>query len=261
MQVFDFKARDWIKLMVNLRTECLELHAMTLAMYSISNMKLIQDLTVPVPKHRMRCNEGIYIFGGRDEKGKPTSKLWRYRIFNQPWLLEDIDPNGKGPCARFGHGLCYLTSLHALVVFGGQDERGHTFGDLFLFSLHLGNWIEVKFGSRYKPQPRSMFGCATISEGRSSKMYVLGGINNGTYVGGVVECLDFDSSLYTKVAYEGKDNSITNLSAEKEEVMINTNAVYFDKKKKHVKETLRRFKPDFNYMPFPVEALESKIRD
>lgn len=259
MQLFNFRTMSWVKLMVNYKTDPLELHCITLAISSSINAKAIKDMTVPLPKIKTKPNEGLFIFGGRDDKGRSSNKLWRYRMFCNPWILEDVEDLGCGPPARYGHSMSYLSNLHSLVVYGGENEVGRIFGDLYLFSLYLGQWVEIKYTSRYKPNPRTRFASCVVEEKKSSRIYILGGLSEKNFVGGSLECIDFDPNLYSKVLPEIRDNSVVAVSETKEEIMFNAN-VNIDRRKRYVREKLKKFQPHTNYLPFPTEAIESKVR-
>ena len=259
VQVFDFRSMRWSKVIVNQRTEALQLHAMAVAMSNTINTKNITDLSLPLVKAKVKLNEGLFVFGGRNDKGRATDRLWRFRMFSNPWLLEEVEDLGSGPAARFGHSMSYLSNLHCLVVYGGENEVGRIFGNLYLFSLYMGQWIDIKFTSRYKPTPRTRFASCAVEEKRNSKIYILGGLSDNNFVGGTLECVEFDSNLYSKFMADMRDNSVLAPSETKEKIMFGGN-VNIDVKKRYVREKLKKFSPNSNYMPFPTQAIESKIK-
>ena len=257
LQLFDIKNREWIKTLTNNKTFPLELHAMAAAFHNPA-YKIVQDLTVPVPKIKGKSNEGIYVFGGRDEIGKSSAILWRYRLFSNPWYLDKVHTMGIGPSGRYGHSLNYLPTIHSLIVYGGEDSPTF-FGDLFMYSLNIGHWIDIKFTSKYKPQPRSRFTCTEVSDGKVDRIYILGGVASDNFLGGNIECVEFDENLYSKIVFQTKENSLSRKSSQdKDKVLIDCNELY-DKKKRYVNDRIKVFKRSNYYLPIPTEAGANKM--
>ena len=82
--------------------------------------------------------EGIYIFGGKNEKGKVKNKMVILRLDENYQPLEWKTPEVKGsaPAARFHHSMSLYLPLTSLLIYGGRNDRtGEVFSDFWLFSL------------------------------------------------------------------------------------------------------------------------------
>lgn len=261
IQVFNLRLMKWIKLMINNKTDFLQLHQMTLALPSVPDHKLIKDLIATYPRPKIKSNEGLYIFGGRDKKGRATSKMWRIKILQDPWTIEEVSELGNTPPPRYGHAMSYLNNLHALVVYGGENEAGKVFGDLHIFSLHLGQWISIKYpNNKYRPIPRTRFSHAVIEDRRTSKLFVLGGLSTHNFAGGNLDYFEINTNMYSNNLADKIENSAAMEPSEnRDDVMFNANT-NFNRKKRYIKEKLKQFKSSKNYLPFPVSAIVSKIK-
>lgn len=87
--------------------------------------------------------DGIYFFGGKNEKGQMITKL-RYlkphcldnKVNSVDWVK--IKQTGTPPCGRIGHSMTYLPANSALLIVGGRnDEECKKLNTPFLNDLHL----------------------------------------------------------------------------------------------------------------------------
>jgi Galactose oxidase, central domain len=62
----------------------------------------------------------------------------RYDETTNEW--KNISPHvGDAPAPRFGHSM--ICHYNFLVIFGGQGEGGHIFGDLWVYDIIRQDWI------------------------------------------------------------------------------------------------------------------------
>jgi len=102
--------------------------------------------------------EGVYFFGGKNEKGALTNRL---RLFKPNTIdakvvhgeFTSIKINGTPPTPRFGHSMAYLPTNNSLIVVGGRNDEtfkdtGSPFlNDIHLFLLDQKYWINVKYNT------------------------------------------------------------------------------------------------------------------
>lgn len=115
-------------------------------------MKMFNDQT----RKSDLIQEGIYFFGGKNQKGNLINKL-RYmkpevvekRVIHSEFL--PLKQGGLPPCPRFGHTMCYLPVNRSLCVAGGrndtlQKESNTPFlDDIHLFLLDQKVWLQVRY--------------------------------------------------------------------------------------------------------------------
>ena len=253
LQVFDTSRLQWVKIIANYKTLPVELHAMAFACQS-PVYQTVQDLSAAIPKFKPKANEGLYIFGGRDENGNAVGHFWRYKLLTNPWLLEDVQPMAIGPSARFGHCLSYLSTIDCLVVFGG-DNGTTCFNDVFLFNIELGHWVDLHISGKYRPVPRTMFSWTSYSESRTCRLFILGGMAANNFAGGTILSLEFEDSLFKKLEYDPKEqkSKLSRASTLENEVKIEPHKA-IDKRPNIVKQKMKAFSKFSNYQPFPTDA-------
>ena len=95
--------------------------------------------------------EGIYIFGGKDGKGRARNDLYIVKTENtKKYHFECHVPIGKGPAARYGHAMIYFQPKQSLVIYGGRNdalwEEYHTccFSDIWMLNVTYLSWCKVQ---------------------------------------------------------------------------------------------------------------------
>lgn len=252
VQVFDVSKRSWSKPITNYKTLPLDLHS--IAFTSANQVyQSVKDLSAPISKYKPKPNEGLYIFGGRDENGNPSKRMWRYKILSSPWYLEDVEGMANGPSPRFGHCLAYLSTIDSLVVFGGEDGQ-QSFNDVFLFNVELNHWVDLRVNSKFRPVPRTRFSFAAICEQRSSRLFILGGMADNCFAGGTILCLEFEDGLFRKLEYDAKEQKSLASSLENNEVKIEPKRA-LERRPNAIKQKVKAFSKFSNYQPYPSEAI------
>ena len=249
----DLKSKRWGRVSSNKKIPPIELHSMAAA-YKNPLYAKCSEFDVEQPKIKSTYNEGMFVFGGKDENGNCLNHLWKYQFFVRPVLLHYMPSAGNAPAARYSCCLEYLPNLHCLVVFGGTNGSV-CFNDLHIYNLPLSTWAEIKITSRYMPEPRAGFSAFPTSTANSSKLYIHGGLFEGHFVKGRLEIVEFDENTYTKIiiSEDGKEEPI-----EKEEVLLTGQQTYL-KRRKFVQNLLKSVPRANNYMPLPTEAVASKL--
>eukprot|EP01017_Pseudomicrothorax_dubius_P015171 TRINITY_DN17598_c0_g1_i2.p1 TRINITY_DN17598_c0_g1~~TRINITY_DN17598_c0_g1_i2.p1 ORF type:complete len:632 (-),score=66.75 TRINITY_DN17598_c0_g1_i2:144-2039(-) len=129
--------------------------------------------------------EGIYSFGGLNEKGEILDSLRVLKLSNQVWCWETVQASGVPPKSRYHCTMSYFEPKKFLLVIGGRNDRNiekPCFDDVLLFSLERMSWTEVStYGQALQPR----YGhCTTIF---GNQLFLLGGI---TFTGAVPPKLD-----------------------------------------------------------------------
>ena len=72
--------------------------------------------------------EGVYFFGGKNEKGELSSRLRYFRpvTVDNKVIHGDFTPikvSGTPPPGRFGHTMEYLPVNNCIMITGGRNEE------------------------------------------------------------------------------------------------------------------------------------------
>ncbi len=145
--------------------------------------------SLPRPKQasRIEC-EGIYVFGGRDEKGARNS-LHVLKLGQRPceWIKPDVD--GEPPMPRYGHSANFFPKRNYMVVFGGRNDSSGYLNDLWLLELERLCWIRWDNRDCVPSIPEGRYThCAAVM---GNSLFVFGGLGEGNYCRGDVYSFDF----------------------------------------------------------------------
>lgn len=240
----------WSILLSSTKTPPLIDHAIAGAFSPIS--KVVDPLTPCeyVPRSKPSVNEGVYIFGGRDCKGRESNLLWKLKIFANPIQTEAVQTKGRAPTPRSGHSLQYLSIARLLVVFGGFSEheknskRGGFLNDLFVLSISKLSWLEVRMG-KYSPEPRASFCSFTngiLEANQGPRILIFGGINNSNFLPSSLDYFEIEELGANKQKAADRDPLNEQISKKLNEYL---------KKKKAIKEKTRHWDRQKSYLPLP----------
>lgn len=129
------------------------LHSMSSCVILYSLHKQDESLTpfkLPIlPESIQQSNietEGIYIFGGIDEKRRCTNSLYILKI-SRPNQVIQLNLNGKPPFPRIGCSMHYYSKLNVIILFGGKNESvtngGGYFNDFWFIDLEMKQWVRM----------------------------------------------------------------------------------------------------------------------
>ena len=111
-------------------------------------------------KKRSVAREGIYIFGGIDDKGKPKNSLYLIETYSNPWRLSTLTTMGNPPEPRYDHCCYFIEARNFLLVYGGRTDNTLlvSFWDIFVLDLASLNWYSVALADTSEPSiPRYAF--------------------------------------------------------------------------------------------------------
>lgn len=150
--------------------------------------------------------EGIYIFGGKDLNGNPKNDLYIINTDStKRYFLEKVEVLGKKPHARYGHTMIYYHPKQYMFIYGGRNDLlwgqcgNCTMSDIQILNLKYLIWIPVTCSNG--DMPRYSMSCFMDK----TKIYVVGGINNQSYVSSCVECLETDGTLVPDIDVFSED--------------------------------------------------------
>ena len=109
----------------------------TLFPYSI--YKLPEDLpSNRIPKAKV---EGIYLFGGVNDKKRYSNELYVIKICRKPCVVVKPKVKGKPPVGRINCKMFYMHEMNILIVHGGCGEGQNVLNDVMVLNIENLNWI------------------------------------------------------------------------------------------------------------------------
>ena len=159
----------------------------------------LKDLCTP--GKQTVIDQGMYMFGGLDEKGKPTSDLF-WINFDVNYNLKTLSPitgefksstvpdvrlaatrivaKGRGPVARSQHAATVFKNK--LVISGGRSDLVYSFlrnvalNDLHIYDIKTNSWSAIAL---YGDIPKSRWGHKLCANANSIMLF--GGMNLSSY--------------------------------------------------------------------------------
>eukprot|EP01022_Parablepharisma_sp_SALTPOND_P011682 TRINITY_DN1492_c0_g2_i1.p1 TRINITY_DN1492_c0_g2~~TRINITY_DN1492_c0_g2_i1.p1 ORF type:complete len:660 (+),score=34.59 TRINITY_DN1492_c0_g2_i1:57-1982(+) len=165
--------------------------------------------------------EGIYFFGGKDEKGAKNT-LYVLKIGKKPceWVTPTIE--GPAPLARYGHSMNYYPNRALLIIFGGRNDENYCndvsqayLNDVWILDLERMKWIQWDQQEQIVPVPRYSH-CSVIL---GPSVLIFGGLSEENYCKADVHVLTlekaFDFLLKPQVKEEKKETEEENEEEER----------------------------------------------
>ena len=86
------------------------------------------------------AHDRMVLFGGAVSSGIYSDETWVYNLNDNTWL-NATDENPK-PSARWGHSMVYDSTHDRTVLFGGEDDIGHS-NETWIFNLNDNTWTNI----------------------------------------------------------------------------------------------------------------------
>jgi len=145
--------------------------------------------------------EGIYIFGGRDEKG-PKNRLFILKIGQKPceWIEPSVE--GTAPMARYGHSMNYYPDKNILIMFGGRNDDNfertgqNYFNDIWILTLDKLRWIQWE-KEECGPIPAPRYSHTSVVLG--SAVIIFGGLGEENYCKADIHSLEMEEIASLKI--------------------------------------------------------------
>ena len=148
-----------------------------------------------LPHHReQRIKiEGIYIFGGLDDKYEISNKLYIISIFRKPCIAFKPKIDGIPPEPRYNSKMIFIEDYDFIVITGGTGKNQRVFNDLMILNIESLNWIKPIY------EPEDNFSPIWLTPRtehemfyNNGKIYILGGRDENNYCKMDFECVQFE---------------------------------------------------------------------
>ena len=160
-----------------------------------SNSFSFYKLPSGLPHHReQRIKvEGIYIFGGLDDKYELSNKLYIISIFRKPCIAFKPKIDGIPPEPRYNSKMIFIEDYDFIVITGGTGKNQRVFNDLMILNIESLNWIKPIY------EPEDNFSPIWLTPRtehemfyNNGKIYILGGRDENNYCKMDFECVQFE---------------------------------------------------------------------
>lgn len=157
--------------------------------------------------------EGIYIFGGRDEKG-PKNRLYIYRVGTKQNQWEEPRCEGQAPLARYGHSMNYYPDKNIIIIFGGRNDDNYVntgqsyLNDVWILSLDELVWQQWDKEERGSVPIARYSHCSAVL---GNSIIIFGGLSEENYCKTDIYSLDMEPVISIK---RNEKNSLTQSKTE-----------------------------------------------
>lgn len=148
--------------------------------------------------------EGIYFFGGKDEQGHCSSAVKVLKIFKKPAELINLEIRGRPPRPRYHATFDFYVKLNIIILFGGRNNEGQFFKDIYMLDLDTVCWISVAFTTEQQEFRLQRAGHLSIIYENS--LLIFGGENEKLFEG--TDFLSIDLDFENTVKYQSRSNPI-----------------------------------------------------
>lgn len=172
---FNIQIKTWIKIKISINKEESDLSESGLVQHTSSYVKVNYGFDTKKEKEGSEFQEGIYIFGGRNEFADSNNELRMLKLsdnFRSAKLMK-VPTKGTPPAARFGHSMEFLANKNTIAIFGGCGNFYSPFyGNLFTLNVEKLCWYQVTITGSL---PAERTGHGMISD--KENLIIFGGIN------------------------------------------------------------------------------------
>lgn len=91
--------------------------------------------------------EGIYFYGGKDNEGNCNSNVGVLKIFKKPCEFINLEIYGRPPKPRYASTFNFYEKLNVCILYGGRNNDGRFFNDVFILDLENIRWVEIRLDS------------------------------------------------------------------------------------------------------------------
>jgi len=193
--------------------------------------------------------EGIYVFGGKDDQNNIYHKLRVLKLGCYPMRWSEPETKGEPPAARYLHSMNFFQDLNIIIIYGGRNDQlfDPIFSDICILNVFNLCWSKVTlFGLGNVPK------CSHSSTIIGSKLVVFGGYTLQEYACSDLFFLELNQDLVKSLNDKNKFNLGDREVKEIEESdKIGANIV--DNRKGDSEKFQRSFaKMRVTYLPIPM---------
>lgn len=91
--------------------------------------------------------EGVYFYGGKDNEGNCNSNVGVLKIFKKPCEFFNLEIYGRPPKPRYASTFNFYEKLNICILYGGRNNDGRFFNDVFILDLENIRWVEIRLDS------------------------------------------------------------------------------------------------------------------
>ena len=151
--------------------------------------------------------DGVYIFGGINDKKNFVNELYIIKIGQKPCVGIRPKIHGIPPEPRINAKMVFIEEYSFLIIHGGTKANQYFCDDLVVLNLENLNWLrpikteEKSFGTLTARSEHQMFFC-------HDKLYIFGGIGNESLLSMNFETVDFGvTGFYDNVSYNDSNEN------------------------------------------------------
>ena len=133
---------------------------------------------------------GMYVFGGKNKT--ICNDMWLLKIGKKPLEWMKVFTVGAPPCPRYLCSMNFYEKGNFIIIHGGKTkitEESFALSDTYLFDLYRYHWLRVDYGDKDNIVKKRCSHCSVICE---NKLFIFGGINDGTFNGSKFFVINLD---------------------------------------------------------------------
>ena len=134
--------------------------------------------------------EGVYIFGGQNEKGDLCNKIYIITIGEKPCKVIKPNIDGIPPKPRMSCKMEFILNYDFIIIHGGTGINNFVYNDIIILNTQSLNWITPIFDDDLnKELTKRTEHCLFFD---LNKIYILGGRDANNYLKMDFECVSFE---------------------------------------------------------------------
>ena len=134
--------------------------------------------------------EGVYIFGGQNEKGDLCNIIYIITIGEKPCKVIKPNIDGIPPKPRMSCKMEFIVNYDFIIIHGGTGINNFVYNDIIILNTQSLNWITPIFDDDLnKELTKRTEHCLFFD---INKIYILGGRDAENYLKMDFECVSFE---------------------------------------------------------------------
>ena len=136
--------------------------------------------------------EGIYIFGGINEKNNYTNDVFIIKIGHKPCVNLKPKIAGVPPEARIKAKMIFLDNYNFIIIHGGVKTNQHFCNDIMVLNLENYNWIRPIISDENNEGKNLMARIEHQIFFHAEKLYIFGGLGEESILSMNFEIVEFE---------------------------------------------------------------------
>ena len=146
-----------------------------------------------IPNTGKNIVNGVYIFGGENERGDLKNDMYIIVIGSKPCKVYKPKIDGIPPEPRMSCGMEFILSYDFIIIHGGTGLNSRVLNDIMILNTESFNWIRPIFDFSGEGSPKELISRTEheifFYRGR---IYILGGRDLENYLKMNFECIQFE---------------------------------------------------------------------